>query len=124
MLDAIISLSIGTIFCLFGTMMLVWPQNFLIKITIKRFVWFQKAIRRKEIEVKKKELTIFFTILYFVIAIPLLTMAIIGFINTQIPSLTFIWVYVAIVVLGIIGVLYINISKHFIQSLEQTAETA
>lgn len=97
--------------------MLVWTKNFI----VLRYEGFQKLIRKKEIEVKYKKLNIFFAILYFVIAIPLLTMAIIGFVII-IPNKTYFWIYIPVAGFGLIGILYANISNQFIQSLEQTTE--
>lgn len=65
---------------------------------------------------------IFFAILYFITAIPVLTMGIIGFVN-EMEYLTYVWVYVPVAVLGLVGILYSNISKQFIQPAESTTET-
>lgn len=87
-----------------------------------RYKGFQKAIRKKEININYRRLAVYFAILYFILAIPLLIVAIIGFVN-DINYLTYVWIYVAVAVLGIAGILYANISKQFIQPHDQTTET-
>ena len=114
----IYTLIAGIVLCLLGIMMLVWTKNFI----VLRYEGYHKLIRKKEIEVKFKKLNIFFAILYFVIAIPLLTVAIIGFV-IEIPDLTYVWIYVACASFGLIGILFANISKQFIQPLDLTTET-
>lgn len=50
-------------------------------------------------------------------------MAIIGFVNTNLDKMAFVWTYVAVGSFAIIGILYCNISKQFLQQpLEETTE--
>jgi hypothetical protein len=113
----IVSLSIGIVLFMLGIMMLIWTKNFI----IMRFEGFHKAIRKKEIDIKYRRLAVYNAILYFIMAIPLLSIAIIGFVN-EMEYLTYVWVFVPVAVLGLIGILYSNISKKFIQPIEQTTE--
>ncbi len=108
----------GIVLCVLGILMLVWSKNFI----VMRYEGFHKLIRKKEIEVKYRKLNIYFAILYFITAIPLLTIAIIGFVSV-IPNKTYYWVYIADAGFGLIGILYANISKQFIQPLDLTTET-
>ena len=108
----------GIVLCVLCFMMIVWTKNFI----IMRYEWFHKLIRKKEIKAKYKELSIYFAILYFITAIPLVTIAILGFVII-IPDKTYFWIYIADAGFGLIAILYANISKQFIQPLEQTAET-
>ncbi len=111
----IYTLVAGIVLCVLGIMMLVWTKNFI----VLRHEGFHKLIRKKKIEVKYKKLNIYFAILYFITAIPLLTIAIIGFV-IEIPNKTYFWIYIADAGFGLIGILYANISKQFIQYLDQT----
>ncbi|MHA1211746.1 MAG: hypothetical protein ACTSSH_04715 [Candidatus Heimdallarchaeota archaeon] len=115
----IYTLVAGIVLCLLGIMMLVWTKNFI----VLRYKGFHKLIRKQEIEVKYKNFNLFFAILYFVIAIPLVTIAIIEFATTTIPITTFYWIYGAVAVVGVAGILFANISKQFIQPLDITTET-
>jgi len=108
----------GIVLCVLGIMMLVWTKNFI----LMRFESFHKFIRKNEIEIKYRRLAVFNAILYFVTAIPLLTTAIIGFV-IEIPYMTYVWIFIAVAVFGLVGILYSNISNQFIQSLDLTNET-
>ena len=115
----IIALVIGIVLCLLGIIMLIFPRNFI----IDRFEGFHKAIRRKkEIVVNKEGLSKFYAILYFVLAIPLLILGIIGFINTDLSITIYIWIFVAVAVFGVIGILYCNLTKQFIKPLDSVTE--
>ncbi|MHA1737624.1 MAG: hypothetical protein ACTSXA_03480 [Candidatus Heimdallarchaeota archaeon] len=115
----IITLIVGIVLCLLGIFMLIVPRNFI----VSRYEGFHKAIRRnKEISVEKERLAKFYAILYFVLAVPLLTLAIIGFTNKEIFDLIYIWLFVAVATLGLIGILYCNLSKRFIKLLENPVE--
>ncbi|MFX0034797.1 MAG: hypothetical protein ACFE9I_04045 [Candidatus Hermodarchaeota archaeon] len=78
----IYTLVAGIVLCVLGVKMLVWTKNFI----VLRYEGFHKLIRKKEIEVKYKKLNIYFAILFFITTIPLLTIAIIGFV-IEIPNL-------------------------------------
>ena len=114
----IVSLSVGIVLFLLGIMMLIWTKNFI----ILRFEGFHKAIRKKDIEIKYRRLAVFFAIIYFILAIPILTIGIIGFVN-ELEYLTYVWVYIPVAVIGIAGLLFSNISKQFIQPIESVTET-
>ncbi|MHA1555723.1 MAG: hypothetical protein ACTSPM_02195 [Candidatus Heimdallarchaeota archaeon] len=112
------SLAVGIILFMLGIMMLIWTKNFI----ILRFEGFHKGIRKKKIVINYRALATYNAILYFITAIPLLTTAIIGFVK-EIPVNTYIWIYVAVAVVGLVGILYSNISKQFIQPLDIPTET-
>jgi len=111
----IFALIVGIVLCLLGVFVIVFRENFI----VKRFEAFHKGIRKKKISINKKGLSIFYAILYFTVAIPLLVLAIIGFINPNLSEMVFVWVFVAVAATGLIGILYCNLSKRFIQPLEQ-----
>jgi len=112
----IISLVTGIVLCLLGIFMIISQQNFI----VNRYEGFHKAIRRnKKISIEKERLAKFYAILYFVLAVPLLVCAIIGFIKPDVFELIYIWLFVAVGALGLIGIFYCNLSKRFIQPLEE-----
>ena len=88
------------------------------KFLIARYEAFQKFIRRKEISVDGEGLSKFYSILFFVTGIPLLIGAIIGFINAEIFKEFSLWLVIAIAAIGVIGILYCNVSKRFLKYLE------
>lgn len=88
------------------------------KFLIARYESFQKFIRRKEISVDEEGLSKFYSILFFVTGIPLLIGAIIGFINAEMFKGFSLWLVIAIVTIGVIGILYCNVSKRFLKPLE------
>ena len=108
----------GIILCLLGLMMLVWTKNFI----VLRYEGFQKLVRKQEFEIKYKKLNVFIAILYFIIAIPILIVGIIGFV-TELDTMIFVWTFFASGALGIIGSLFVNISRQFIRPLDQKIET-
>lgn len=114
----VVALAAGIVLFLLGIMMLIWTKNFI----ILRFEGFHKGIRKKKIEIKYRELAVFNAILYFVTAIPLLTTAIIGFIS-ELEIMTYVWVSIGVAILGVIGILYSNLSKQFIKPIESKIET-
>lgn len=115
----IIALTVGIVLCLLGFFVILSPTNIL----VKRFEGFHKAIRRKKkISVDKEGLSKFYAIMFFVLSVPLLTGAIIGFIKPDIFKLFSTWLFVAVAVLGLLGILYCNISNRFIKPLENITE--
>lgn len=115
----VIALTVGIVLCLLGFFVILSPTNIL----VSRFEGFHKAIRRKKkISVDKEGLSKFYAIMFFVLSIPLLIGAIIGFINPDIFKLFSTWLLVAVAVLGLLGILYCNISNRFIKPLENITE--
>jgi hypothetical protein len=84
---------------------------------IDRYEWFQRVIRKKEFSVDRERLSDYYAILFFVLGIPLLIGAIIGFINPDLYETFSIWLFVAVAAVGFIGILYCNISNRFIKPL-------
>jgi len=111
------TLIIGIVFCVLGVFMKLGWLNIL----ISRYEWFHKAIRKKEITVNKKGVTNFYTILFFVLGVFLLILGIVGFTS---PNLILdeisLWIWVGVIVIGVIAILYLNISRRFIIPLEKS----
>ena len=103
---------------LIGFLMLFGLLDFL----INRYEAFHRAVRKKEFSVDREGLSNFYSILFFVVGIPLLIGAIIGFTNPAHYEGFSIWLFVAVVAIGIVGILYANISKRFIKTLENTPD--
>ncbi|WP_371805111.1 DUF3784 domain-containing protein [Candidatus Lokiarchaeum ossiferum] len=89
---------------------------------IDRFQWFQKLIRKEDIEVNRNRLATFYSYLYFVIAIFLLIGAIILFIDPENGENINLWTVIVTVILGMSGILYCNLSKRFIISSKQDSD--
>jgi len=112
----IYALIIGIVLCVLGILMkLGW-----LKFLIDRYEGFHKAIRKNKFSVDKEGLSKFYSILFFVIGVPLLIVAIIGFIIPDSFKLISTWIYVVLIVIGISGILYLNISNRFIKPFENS----
>lgn len=103
-----------------GFLMLLGFLNFI----LLRYEFFQRAVRKKDFSVDKDGLSKFYSILFFATGTPLLIGAIIGFINPEMFDLFSIWLFVAVAAIGIIGILYCNISNRFIVFPENTTESS
>ena len=114
----IYALIIGIVLWMLGFLMIFGQLSFL----ISRYETFHKFIRRKDFSIDREGLSKFYSILYFVTGIPLLIGAIIGFINLDLYKTTSIWVYIAALVVGVIGIVYCNISNRFLKPLESIPE--
>jgi len=112
----IYALIIGIVLCVLGILMKVGWLNLL----IDRYEGFQKAIRKNKLFVDKKGVSNFYSSLFFLIGIPLLILAIIGFILPDTYELISTWMYLVLIVIGISGILYLNLSKRFIKPLENS----
>lgn len=104
----------GIVLWVLGFFMIFGQLGFI----LARYGSFQKFIRRKEISVDKEGLSKFYSILFFISGTPLLIGAIIGLIRTDMDMWTFIWLFIAVAIIGVIGILYCNISTRFIKPLE------
>ncbi|NVM16987.1 MAG: hypothetical protein HWN80_04675 [Candidatus Lokiarchaeota archaeon] len=113
-MEIIYVLIIGIVLCVLGILMRVGWLNFL----IDRYEGFQKVIRRKKFSVDREGVSKFYTGLFFVLGASLLIVAIIGFITLDSYKLISIWIYLAIIAIGITGILYLNLSNRFIKPLE------
>ena len=109
----------GLILFTLGILMKLRKIDFL----IDRFQWFQKSIRKDGFEVAKDRLATFYSYLYLVIAvflligaIILLIGAIILFINPDNSDIINLWTVIVTAIVGISGILYCNLSKHFLIS--------
>jgi len=111
----LITLIVGIILFMLGIMYLLWTKNYI----ALRYEWFQRVIRRnKELKVKYKKVNLYYAITSFIGVIPLVVTAIIGFVTSEIPEMTFIWVYLGVAGYVIVVTLYVTISKQFIQTVE------
>lgn len=99
-----------------GFLMILGWVNFL----IYRYEAFQRIYRKKDFSVDKEGLAKYYSILFFVTGTPLLIGAIIGLINPDMFSLFSIWLFIAIAAIGIVGIVYCNVSNRFIKTLEDT----
>ena len=111
-------LIVGIILGLLGFLMLLGALNFI----IKRYEWFHNAVRKQKITVEKNALSKFFASLLFVTGVPLVIGGIIGFINQDLFKIFSLWLYIAVGVIGIIGILYCNLSRRFIKPNETAPE--
>ena len=104
----------GIILLILGILMIFGQPRFI----LLRYESFHKFVRKKDVSVDEKRLSRFYSILFFVTGIPLLIGAIIGFINAEMFKEFSLWLVIAIAAVGVIGILYCNISKRFIVPLE------
>lgn len=110
----IYALIVSIVLFALGFLMILGQLNFI----IYRFEVFQRIFRKKDFNVDKEGLSRFYSVLFFVLGVPLLIGAIIGLINPDMFSLFSIWLFVAVAVFGIIGILYCNVSNRFVKPLE------
>ncbi|MHA1345819.1 MAG: hypothetical protein ACTSVO_14110 [Candidatus Heimdallarchaeaceae archaeon] len=101
-----------------GFLMILGWVNFI----IYRYESFQRIFRKKDFSVNKEGLSKYYSILFFVTGTPLLIGAIIGLINPNMFSLFSIWLFVAVAAIGIVGIVYCNVSNRFIKTLEDATE--
>lgn len=102
----------GIILLILGILMKLRKIDFL----IDRFQWFQKLIRKDDIEVDRDRLAKFYAYLYIIVAVFLLTGAIIIFIVPDNVDTINLWTMLVTVIVGISGILYCNLSKRFLIS--------
>lgn len=94
-----------------GFIMLIGWLNFV----IIRYEAFHRFIRKKEFRVEKERLKIFYSIIFFVTGVPLFIGAIIGLAIQHLFDVYSLWLYIAVAAIGLIGILYSNISNQFIK---------
>jgi uncharacterized membrane protein YoaK (UPF0700 family) len=97
-----------------GVMMIFGQPRFI----LRRYESFHRFFRKQDISVDEKKLSKFYSILYFVTSIPLLVGAIIGFINNEMFKEFSLWLVIAVVVIGVAGIIYCNISKRFLKTID------
>ena len=107
-------LIISIVLFVLGFLMIFGLLDFL----IDRYEVFHKAIRKKEFRINREGLSKFYSIMFFVLGIPLLIGAIIGLINPELDKTVFIWLFVAVAVVGVIGIVYCNVSNRFIKPID------
>ena len=100
----------GIILMILGFLMIFRWIDFL----LIRYESFQKFVRKKELRANKNALSKFYSITFFALSIPLIIGAIIGLLNSEISDMFYVWLMVGIAAVGIITILYCNISTRFI----------
>ncbi|MHA1196145.1 MAG: DUF3784 domain-containing protein [Promethearchaeota archaeon] len=111
------TLIVGLVFCVLGVFMKLGWLNFL----ILRYELFHKVARKKEFTVNKKGLANFYTILFFVIGVPLLILGIVELtISDLYPYEISLWIWVTCLVIAFIAILYVNLSQRFIIPIEKS----
>lgn len=105
--------------CLMGLLLVIGRFKFL----IDKYEFFHNRIRRKNIIVDRERLTRSFAILYFSTGIPIIITSVIGLIYSEIYKLISLWFWIALAVIAIIGVTYLNVSKRYIKTIENSNES-
>lgn len=100
----------GIVLCTLGILMMVGQPSFL----LARYEWFQKLFRKTMKSVDREKLSKLYSILFLVTGIPLSIGAIVGFIVPDTFQLFYLWLLLAVGVIGISIAIYINVSKRFI----------
>ncbi len=113
-------LTAGIVLCVLGILMLLGMLGFL----IDRYEWFHKSIRKRTINVRREILAKFYAALFVVTGVPLLIGAIIGYINKEAFETYSLWLFIAVAALGVIGILFCNLTNLFIQASEETVEAS
>lgn len=114
----IYALIIAIVLFALGFLMILGWLNFI----IYRYEFFQRIFRKKDFSVNKEGLSKYYSILFFVTGTPLLIGAVIGLINPDMFSLFSTWLFVAVAAIGIVGIVYCNVSNRFMKTLEDTTE--
>ena len=100
----------GLVLCALGILMIFGQPSFL----LVRYEWFQKLFRKTMTSANRKTLSKWYAILFLVTGLPLSIGAIVGYIVPDTFELFSLWLLVTVGIIGIIIVLYINVSKRFI----------
>ena len=108
----------GIVLCTLGILMIFGQPRFL----LLRYEWFQKLFRKNMKNADRKLLSKYYSLLFFVSGIPLTIGAIIGLIVPNTFEVFYLWLIISVVVIGVSIVIYINISKRFIQ-FERNADS-
>jgi hypothetical protein len=108
-----ISLLVGIVLFIVAALFRVGALNIL----VKRWVWFQKAIRRRDIVADEKAVSTFYSNLCFIVACILLIGIILQLITSDNSALISWWTWIVCIVIGISGILYLNlnVNKRFIK---------
>jgi len=104
-------LYIGLILCVLGILMRAHRLDFI----IGRYEGFHKVIRKKTLSVDREGLSKYYSNLFLILGSILLIAAIIHLIKPEISELITLWIYVAVLVVGIIGILYCNLTNRFLK---------
>jgi len=105
------SLYVGIILCILGILMRARQLDFL----IDRYEVFHKAIRKRNLSVDREGLSKFYSKLFFILGVILLIAAFIQFIKPNDYELITTWIYIALIAIGIIGILYCNLTNRFLK---------
>jgi len=107
----------GIVLCILGILMLFTS---LLNFVIMRYEWFHKSIRKKDISIDKEGLSKFYSLLFFITGIPLLIGGIIGIASNDIFEIFGLWLFVAVAAVGVLGIVYCNLSNRFIIPAEDS----
>ena len=105
-------LIVGLILCVLGILMKARKIDFI----LMRYEGFQKAIRKKKIEVDRDRLSKFYFSLFILLGSILLIAAIIQLIIPSSSENISFWIFVVVAALGTIGILYCNLSTRYLTS--------
>jgi membrane protein required for beta-lactamase induction len=104
-------LYVGIIMCVLAILMKLNVLNFV----IARFEAFHKAIRKKPFSVDKKGLSNYYFILFLFVGVMFLIVALVQYIEPANIDTISLVLYILVIVIGLSGMLYMNISNRFIQ---------
>ncbi|MHA1251238.1 MAG: hypothetical protein ACTSVV_14580 [Promethearchaeota archaeon] len=108
-----ISLLVGIILVIVAALFRVGALN----IIVKRYVWFQRAIRRRDIVFDEKAVSKFYSNLCFIIACILFIGIILQLTTSNNSALISWWIWIVCIVIGVSTILYmnLNLNKNFIK---------
>lgn len=104
-------LIVGIVLCALGILMLFGQPSFL----LARYEGFHKAIRKNMKSANRESLAKFYSLLFLATGMPLTIGGIIGLIVAETYEIFSLWLYVVVGVIGISGLIYMNVSKKFIE---------
>ncbi|MGQ4872463.1 MAG: hypothetical protein ACP6IY_00155 [Promethearchaeia archaeon] len=110
-----ISLLVGIILVIIATFFKVGALN----IIIKRYVWFQKAIRRRDIVVDEYAVSKFYSNLCFIVTCILFIGIILQLITSNNSALISWGTWIVCIIIGVSAILYmnLNLNKNFIKEV-------
>lgn len=115
---AIYFLIAGIVLCALGVLMIFGQPSIL----LARYEGFHKFIRKNMKSADRERLSKFYSIMFFVTGVPLTIGSIIGLIVPDTFKLFYLWLLLALVVIGMSIVIYFNVNKRFIiyeENIEQ-----
>lgn len=105
------SLYVGLILCFLGILMRARKLDFL----MARYEFFQMAIRKKNLSVDRERLSKFYSYFFIILGGILLIAAIIQFIIPEMSKGITFWIFIVVAAVGIIGILYCNLTNRYLK---------